>query len=172
MGLGRAIRRIFGSSDPVVPVIRLHGVIGRVPGRRGRGLVVADLVQPIRRAFKTPGAKAVALLINSPGGSPVQSSLIAKRIRLMAEETELPVLAFCEDVAASGGYWLALAGDEIYADDSSILGSIGVVFAGFGFVEAIAKLGVDRRVHTAGERKAILDPFEPERADDVAHLHV
>jgi signal peptide peptidase SppA len=161
---------VFGSPEPVVPVIRLHGVIGHVPGRRGRGLALADLARPIRRAFKTPGAKAVALLINSPGGSPVQSSLIAKRIRLMAAEEKLPVLAFCEDVAASGGYWLALAGDEIYADDSSIVGSIGVVYAGFGFVEAIGKLGIDRRLHTAGSRKAILDPFGPEREEDVAHL--
>lgn len=170
MGLKRVVRRLFGPSAPVVPVIRLHGVIGQTGGRRGRGMTLTSLVQPIRRAFKMPGAKAVALLINSPGGSPVQSSLIAKRIRLIAEEEKLPVLAFCEDVAASGGYWLALAGDEIYVDESSIVGSIGVVFAGFGFVEAIGKLGIDRRLHTAGDRKAILDPFGPEREEDVAHL--
>jgi serine protease SohB len=117
-----------------------------------------------------PRAKAVALAINSPGGSPVQSALIAARIRALAAEKSLPVLAFVEDVAASGGYWLATAADEIFADEASIVGSIGVISAGFGFTEAIAKLGIERRVHTAGENKSILDPFRPEKAEDVARL--
>jgi signal peptide peptidase SppA len=112
----------------------------------------------------------VALAVNSPGGSPVQSALIAKRIRALAAEKEVPVFAFCEDVAASGGYWLACAGDEIYADGSSIIGSIGVVSAGFGFPALLEKIGVERRVHTSGTKKAILDPFRPENPDDVEHL--
>jgi signal peptide peptidase SppA len=157
---------------PVVPVIRLAGVIGGVPGPslRGGGLTLAALNPALERAFKTRGAKAVALAINSPGGSPVQSALIAGRIRALADEKQLPVLAFVEDVAASGGYWLACAADEIFADPSSIVGSIGVVSAGFGFQEAIAKLGVERRVHTTGEHKALLDPFRAERADDLVLL--
>ncbi|MEZ5669785.1 MAG: S49 family peptidase [Alphaproteobacteria bacterium] len=170
MGLRRFVRRLIGRDQPIVPVVRLHGPIGHGPGRRGGGLNVADLAVPLERAFKVPGAKAVALIVNSPGGSPVQSALIARRIRLLADEKKLPVLAFCEDVAASGGYWLAAAGDEIFVDDSSIVGSIGVIYAGFGFVELIAKLGIDRRVHTAGTRKALLDPFGPERKADVGHL--
>ena len=170
MGLRSIIARLTGRHVPVVPVVRLHGPIGRTTGRRSGGLTLSDLAGPLERAFKTPGAKAIALAINSPGGSPVQSSLIAKRIRLLADEKNLPVLAFCEDVAASGGYWLALAADEIHVDDSSIIGSIGVVYAGFGFVDLIAKLGVDRRLHTAGARKAILDPFGPERKPEVSHL--
>ncbi|MFW5881801.1 MAG: S49 family peptidase, partial [Roseicyclus sp.] len=124
----------------------------------------------VERAFRRGKPVAVALAINSPGGSPVQSSLIASRIRRLAEEKMLPVHAFVEDVAASGGYWLACAGDRIWADTSSILGSIGVISAGFGFQEAIAKIGVERRVHTAGESKAILDPFRPEKQEDVARL--
>lgn len=169
MGL---LRRLgLGAGTPVVPVVRLHGMIGGVPGgRRAAGLTLASLAPVLERAFRTSGAKAVALLVNSPGGAPVQASLIAKRIRLLAEERSLPVLAFCEDVAASGGYWLALAGDEIFVDDSSLVGSIGVVYAGFGFVDLIARLGIDRRVHTAGENKAILDPFRPEQPGDVARL--
>lgn len=167
MGL---LARLRLNRAPVVPIVRLQGVIGGAPGGRSPGLTLAGLAPAIERAFRTPGAKAVALLVNSPGGSPVQSSLIAKRIRLLAEEKNIPVIAFCEDVAASGGYWLALAADEIYVDDSSIVGSIGVVYAGFGFVDLIAKLGVDRRVHTAGERKAMLDPFRPEQAEDVTRL--
>lgn len=154
---------------PVVPVLRFNGVIGHSPIHRG-GLSLQDLAQPIEEAFKFPRAKAVALSINSPGGSPVQSSLIAKRVRALAEEHELPVYAFCEDVAASGGYWLACAADEIYADPASIVGSIGVVSAGFGFPALLDKIGVERRVYTAGKKKAILDPFRPEDEDDVAHL--
>ncbi len=124
----------------------------------------------LERAFRPKGLAAVAISINSPGGSPVQSALIHARIRQLAEEKKLPVLVFCEDVAASGGYWLACAGDEIYADESSVIGSIGVISAGFGFVEALRKLGIERRVHTAGESKSMLDPFKPERPEDVAHL--
>lgn len=170
MGLLRRLG-LGGAAAPLVPVVRLHGVIGGVPvGRRAAGMSMATLAPAIERAFHMPGAKAVALLVNSPGGAPVQSSLIARRIRLLAEEKKLPVLAFCEDVAASGGYWLALAGDEIFVDDSSLVGSIGVVYAGFGFADLIARLGIDRRVHTAGENKAILDPFRPEQPDDVARL--
>lgn len=154
---------------PVVPAIRLSGVIGNV-GLAGRGLSLAGVEKTIDLAFGVRHAPAVALLINSPGGSPVQSSLIAARIRALAEEKKKPVLAFVEDVAASGGYWLACAADEIVADPSSIVGSIGVVSAGFGFHEAIARLGIERRVHTSGRRKALLDPFRPEQPEDLALL--
>lgn len=129
-----------------------------------------DTNDVLEKAFARKGIAAVALSINSPGGSAVQSALIHARIRELADEHKCPVYVFCEDVAASGGYWLACAGDEIYADESSIIGSIGVISAGFGFVEAIAKLGIERRVHTAGESKSILDPFKPEKPEDVEHL--
>ncbi len=155
---------------PLVNVLRLDGVIGRTSGPRRGGMTLSDLAESIERAFKGPHVEAVALAINSPGGSPVQSSLIATRIRALAAEKEVPVFAFCEDVAASGGYWLACAADEIYADPASIVGSIGVVYAGFGFPEMLAKIGVERRVHTAGEKKAILDPFQDEDEDDVEIL--
>ena len=141
-------------------------MIGSI-GLAGRGLSLAGIERALDAAFARKRAPAVALLINSPGGSPVQSALIAGRIRALAEEKGLPVLAFVEDVAASGGYWLACAADEIFADPSSIVGSIGVVSAGFGFQEAIARLGIERRVHTTGARKALLDPFRPERPDDL-----
>jgi len=154
---------------PVVAVLRLSGVIGSVGIGRG-GLTLARLAGPIARAFAPGSAAAVALVINSPGGSAVQSSLIAGRIRAHAEETGIPVLAFVEDIAASGGYWLACAADEIHADESSILGSIGVISAGFGFQDLLARVGVERRVHTAGERKSFLDPFRPEAPEDVARL--
>lgn len=154
---------------PVVAVVRLSGVIGPSQPLRG-GLNLAGVAGPLQAAFSMKGVKAVALLINSPGGSPVQSSLIYKRVRSLAEEKGLPVYAFAEDVAASGGYMIACAADEIYADESSILGSIGVVSAGFGFTGLIEKLGVERRVHTAGESKAMLDPFQPERPEEVARL--
>ena len=154
---------------PVIPAVRLHGVIGSV-GLRGQGMTLAALEPVLARAFAEKRAPAVALLINSPGGSPVQSSLIAGRIRSLAEEKGLPVLAFVEDLAASGGYWLACAADEILADPCSIVGSIGVVSAGFGFTEAIGRLGIERRVHATGERKALLDPFRPEQGGDVALL--
>ena len=155
---------------PTVAVLRLNGVIGQLgPVRRG-GLALADLAGPIEKAFKLPRVKAVALAVNSPGGSPVQSGLIAGRIRALAEENEVPVYAFCEDVAASGGYWLACAADEIYANGASIVGSIGVISASFGFPQVLAKLGIERRVYSAGERKAQLDPFLPEDEKDVRHL--
>ena len=155
---------------PLVNVLRLDGVIGRASGPRRGGMALSDMAESIEKAFKGPQLSAVALAINSPGGSPVQSALIATRIRALAAENEVPVYAFCEDVAASGGYWLACAADEIYADPASIVGSIGVIFAGFGFPEMLAKIGVERRVHTAGEKKAILDPFKSEDQEDVEIL--
>jgi signal peptide peptidase SppA len=157
------------SRPPVVPVIRLSGTIGSVTPLR-TGLSLSVLNELLERAFQRKGIAAVALAVNSPGGSAVQASLIAARIRELAAKHELRVFTFIEDIAASGGYWLACAGDEIFADASSIVGSIGVVSAGFGFVEAIRKLGIERRVHTAGENKAILDPFRPERPEDVERL--
>jgi serine protease SohB len=154
---------------PVVPVVRLTGVIGG-PSLRGSGLTLHGLNATLERAFKVRGARAVALAINCPGGSPVQSALIAERIRALATDKQLPVLAFIEDVGASGGYWLALAADEIFADARSIVGSVGVIHAGFGFDAAISRLGIERRVHTAGAKKALLDPFRPQDPDDVARL--
>ncbi len=164
----RAVEKIKGA--PTVGVLRLSGVIGQLgTGRRG-GLVLADLAASIEKAFELRRLKAVALAINSPGGSPVQSALIAGRIRALAAEKEVPVYAFCEDVAASGGYWLACAGDEIYANGASIVGSIGVISASFGFPALLEKIGVERRVYAAGDRKAQLDPFSPEDTKDVRHL--
>ena len=154
---------------PVVPVIRLSGAIGVSMPLRG-GLTFASCAPVLERAFETKGAKAVALVINSPGGSPVQSHLIVQRIRALSKEKSLPVYAFLEDVAASGGYMLACAADEIFADPSSIVGSIGVISAGFGFTGLIEKLGIERRVHTAGENKAMLDPFQPEDPKDIERL--
>lgn len=153
---------------PRVSVVRLHGAIGMAG--RGGGLNDAALAPVIERAFRRGKPVAVALTINSPGGSPVQSSLIAARVRRLAAETGVPVHAFVEDMAASGGYWLACAGDQIWADDSSVLGSIGVISAGFGFQDLIAKWGIERRVHTAGLSKSTLDPFRPEKPEDVARL--
>ncbi len=164
------IRNRFRRS-PTVPVIRLSGVIASSGGLlSGRSLSIDSVAPLLKRAFEMRGAKAVALAINSPGGSPVQSALIAQRIRLHAAEKNLPVIAFVEDVAASGGYWLACAADEIIVDPSSIVGSIGVISAGFGFQELIARHGIERRVHTSGERKAMLDPFRPENPEDVERL--
>src|SRR6195952_1968629 len=151
----------------VVPVVRLSGVIGAVTPLRP-GMSLAGIARTLERAFATKNAKAVALVINSPGGSPVQSRQIYLRIRQLAVEKKLPVLVFVEDVAASGGYMLACAGDELFCDPSSILGSIGVVGGSFGFQELIRKIGVERRLYTAGEHKAMLDPFLPENPDDVA----
>lgn len=156
---------------PVVAVVRLAGVIGARPGAlQAGGITAAAFVQPLERAFAMKGAVAVALAINSPGGAPAQSSLIVKRIRSLAKEYELPVFAFAEDVAASGGYMLACAADEIFADDTSVVGSIGVISAGFGFPELLKKVGVERRVYTAGTSKGMLDPFQPEKPDEVEHL--
>jgi len=162
-----SIARLRGR--PMVAVVRLSGVIGPMGPWRG-GLSLAGLAPTLERAFSLGGVRAVALAVNSPGGSPVQSSLIAKRIRALAAEKKLPVLAFAEDVAASGGYWLATAADEIFADESSIIGSIGVISAGFGFQDLLQRIGVERRIHTAGVRKSMLDPFRPEQAEDIARL--
>jgi signal peptide peptidase SppA len=153
----------------VVPVVRLSGVIGAVTPLRP-GMSLAGVARTLERAFATKNAKAVALVINSPGGSPVQSRQIYLRIRQLAAEKKLPVLVFVEDVAASGGYMIACAGDEIFCDPSSILGSIGVVGGSFGFQELIKKVGVERRLYTAGAHKAMLDPFLPENPDDVARV--
>ena len=165
------LRLIFFWKKPrsVVPVVRLSGVIASSSQMR-RGLSLEALEPQLKKAFAIRGAKAVALIINSPGGSPVQSALIGKRVRDLARKANVPVLAFCEDVAASGGYWLAASADEIYANAASVVGSIGVVSAGFGFDRAIEKLGVDRRVYTAGTNKMILDPFQAEKDTDVARL--
>jgi signal peptide peptidase SppA len=154
---------------PVVPVVRLTGTIGAVTPLRP-GMTLAGMAKLLDRAFTMRHAKAVALVINSPGGSPVQSRQIYLRIRQLAAEKNVPVLVFVEDVAASGGYMLACAGDEIFCDPSSILGSIGVVGGTFGFAEAIHKIGIERRVYTSGEHKAMLDPFLPENPGDVARL--
>src|SRR3981081_17922 len=154
---------------PVVPVVRLSGVIGAVTPLRP-GMTLAGVAKMLERAFAMKKARAVAVGINSPGGSPVQSRQIYLRIRQLAAEKSLPVLVFVEDVAASGGYMIACAGDEIFCDPSSILGSIGVVGGSFGFQELIKRIGVERRLYTAGEHKAILDPFLPEDREDVARL--
>src|ERR1700753_1411375 len=153
----------------IVPVVRLSGVIGAVTPLRP-GMTLGGVAKMLERAFATRNAKAVALVINSPGGSPVQSRQIYLRIRQLAAEKKLPVLVFVEDVAASGGYMIACAGDEIFCDPSSILGSIGVVGGTFGFQELIKKIGVERRLYTAGAHKAMLDPFLPENPDDVARV--
>jgi signal peptide peptidase SppA len=153
----------------LVPVVRLSGLIGAVTPLR-QGMTLATVARTLERAFSMRNAQAVALLINSPGGSPVQSRQIYLRIRQLAAEKKLPVLVFVEDVAASGGYMIACAGDEIFCDPSSILGSIGVVGGGFDFQDLIRKIGVERRLYTAGSHKAMLDPFQPEDPDDVARL--
>lgn len=155
--------------SPVVPVVRLTGMIGQGSSFRP-GLSLATAAPLLQRAFAVRRAAAVALVINSPGGSPVQSALIAQRIRDHAAEAKIPVLAFIEDVGASGGYWIALAADEIYADARSIVGSIGVVSAGFGFPDLLARHGIECRVYTAGRSKMILDPFQPEKPDDIARI--
>ncbi|MEM9967476.1 MAG: S49 family peptidase [Pseudomonadota bacterium] len=157
----------FVNSDPTVSVIRLSGLIGA----QGRGALNDVALGPvIEKAFEKGKPQAVALEINSPGGSPVQSSLIGARIRRLSDEKKIPVIAFVEDVAASGGYWLAAAADEIYADTSSVIGSIGVISASFGFDRFIENYGVERRVYTAGTSKSMLDPFRPEKPEDVARL--
>ena len=160
---------LLGDTKPVVAILPLEGVIG-TSGKFSEALNLAGVEKRIEAAFDVFGVKAVALAINSPGGSPVQSELIMRRIRKLSEEKEIPVYAFAEDVAASGGYMLSLAADEIYASAASIIGSIGVISAGFGFDKAIEKVGVDRRVYTAGENKSILDPFQPEKEEDVKFL--
>lgn len=157
----------FLKSHPTVSIIRLSGVISA----SGRGLLNdAALAPAIEKAFTRGKPAAVVLEVNSPGGSPVQSSLIGARIRRLAEEKEVPVIAFVEDVAASGGYWLAASADEIYADESSVLGSIGVISASFGAHEFLVRQGFERRVYTAGKSKSMLDPFRPENPEDVKRL--
>jgi serine protease SohB len=157
----------FVKTPATVAIIRMSGVIGA----SGRGALNDQSLAPLlEKAFKRGKPAAIALEINSPGGSPVQSSLIGARIRRLAEEKNIPVLAFVEDVAASGGYWLAAAADEIYADESSIVGSIGVISAGFGAHEFLNRHGVERRVHTAGKSKSMMDPFKPETPEDIARL--
>lgn len=157
------------SRNPVVPVLRFTGAIGMATPLRP-GLSIGALAEPLEKAFEMSKTPSVVLVINSPGGSAVQSSLILKRIRALAEENEKKVHVFCEDVAASGGYYIATAGDEIFAEPSSIVGSIGVISSGFGFDKAIDKLGIERRVYTAGRSKSILDPFLPEKAEDIERL--
>lgn len=157
------------SRQPVVPVLRFSGPIGMVTPLRP-GLTLASNAAAIEKAFALSNLPAVAVIVNSPGGSPVQSNLLFKRIRQLAEENDKRVYVFCEDVAASGGYFLAIAGDEVYADPSSIIGSIGVVSRSFGFVELLGKLGIERRVYTAGVNKNQLDPFLPEDPEDVTRL--
>ena len=159
----------FRGDIPVVPVVRLSGVIGIGTPLRP-GLMLSTAARSLERAFATRHARAVALLINSPGGSPTQSHLIMLRIRQLAEEKKIPVLAFIEDVGASGGYMLACAADEIICDQYSIVGSIGVVGGSFGFPKLMEKLGIERRIYTAGDRKVMLDPFEPEKPEDVKRI--
>src|SRR2546421_1929017 len=161
--------RRFRGDIPVVPVVRLTGVIGFSTPLRP-GLTLASVAKPLERAFAWPRARAVALLINSPGGSAAQSALVFQRIRQLAAEKERPVIAFVEDVAASGGYMIACAADEVFADPSSIVGSIGVIGASFGFTRLIEKIGIERRIYTSGVNKAMLDPFLPENPEHVARL--
>src|SRR5262247_2046839 len=163
------VPRRFRVDIPVVPVVRLTGVIGFSTPLKP-GLTLAGCARSLERAFAVRRARAVALLINSPGGSAVQSHLIFKRVRALAEEKQIPVIAFVEDVAASGGYMIACAADEIVADNSSTIGSIGVVGGSFGFHRLLDKVGVERRLYTAGEHKAMLDPFLPEKTEDVERL--
>jgi serine protease SohB len=161
--------RRFRTDIPLVPVVRLTGIIGFSTPLKP-GLTLSSVARSLERAFSMRNAKAVALLINSPGGSPVQSHLIFRRIRQLADEKGLPVIAFVEDVGASGGYMIACAADEIICDPSSMIGSIGVVGGSFGFDKLIEKVGIERRLYTSGERKAMLDPFLPEKPEDVERL--
>ena len=159
----------FFKSGPKIPVIRLSGVIADSTMKRG-GISMARMGTTLEKAFSREKAPAIAIIINSPGGAPAQSQLIARMIRKLSDEKEIPVFAFVEDVAASGGYWLACAADEIYAQETSIIGSIGVISAGFGFEDFIDRHGIKRRLHTSGREKSMLDPFLPEKSEDVARL--
>jgi serine protease SohB len=165
----RLVPRRFRSDIPIVPVVRISGVIGVVTPLRP-GVLLSTVARTLERAFEMPRARAVALIINSPGGSPSQSHLIFRRIRQLADEKHIPVLAFVEDVGASGGYMLACAADEIICDEYSIVGSIGVVGGTFGFTGLMDKLGIERRLYTSGDRKVMLDPFLPEKPDDVKRI--
>jgi len=158
-------------SEPVVAVVKLHGLITPTPSPLGRGVInVAAMESALTRAFEHDRLQAVAMVINSPGGSATQSALIADRIRGLADEKDVPVIAFCEDVAASGGYWLACAADEIIAHPTSLVGSIGVVTQGFGLHGLLERFGIERRLYTAGSNKARLDPFLPAQDEDVVWL--
>ncbi len=167
--LARIPIRRFQDPDPMVSVLRLNGIIGRA-GPFGNGMTLASLEKNLEKAFSGSRVKTVALVINSPGGSPVQSAMISRRIRELSDEKDIPVIAFTEDVAASGGYWLACSADEIYADENSLIGSIGVISSGFGFNRAIERLGIERRVHTVGKKKGMMDPFQPENQEDIETL--
>jgi signal peptide peptidase SppA len=160
----------FWRRGPVVAVLRFEGVI--MPRARRNAISLASHAAAIERAFLLPGLAAVAIVVNSPGGAPVQSALLHRRIRQLADEKRVPVIAFAEDVAASGGYWLALAGDEIFGEETSLIGSIGVISGGFGLHGLIARLGVERRLYTAGAHKSLLDPFLPVKEEDVGRLTV
>lgn len=168
--LSRVLPKRFRKEGIAIPVVRLQGVIMTGGSQLRPTLNLASVAPVLEKAFSRKDAPAVAISINSPGGSPVQSRLIYQRIRALAEEKNKKVLMFVEDVAASGGYMIALAGDEIFVDPTSIVGSIGVVSGGFGFPELLRKIGVERRVYTAGENKVILDPFQPEKEGDVEYL--
>ena len=159
----------FFKKKKVIPHIKLNGIIGNV-GKFKQGIDLSSQEETISKAFAVKKALCIAITINSPGGSPTQSSLIAARVRRLAEKNNVEVLAFCEDVAASGGYWLACAADEIFADENTIIGSIGVISSGFGFHELIERQGIERRVHTSGEDKSILDPFRPQKQKDIKKL--
>lgn len=160
----------FRNPAPVVNILHLSGVISAGGGLRPH-LNLQAIEEEIEAAFEGKHLKCVALQVNSPGGSPVQSQLIYNRIRALSQENHIPVVTFVEDVAASGGYWLACAGDEIFVSEASVIGSIGVIASGFGFVEAIKKIGIERRVYTQGENKSVLDPFKPEKETDIAIIH-
>ncbi|WP_246785071.1 MULTISPECIES: S49 family peptidase [Bartonella] len=166
----RFIPRRFRSNAVEIPVVRLQGMIMEASSPLRQTLSLSSCANALEKAFSDKEAPAVAISLNSPGGSPVQSRLIYRRIRDLAEEKHKRVLVFVEDVAASGGYMIACAGDEIFADPSSVVGSIGVVSASFGFSELLKKIGVERRVYTAGKNKVSLDPFQPEKKADVDHL--
>ncbi len=168
--LDKIYKKIFGDKKtPKVVCLNLHGVIGK-EGKMSSAINIDNLSPLLKRAFEIKNIKAVALNINSPGGSPVQSELIYNYVRELSEEKKIPVYTFAQDVAASGGYWLLLSGDEIYAHNSSIIGSIGVIFSGFGFVDLIKKIGIERRVYTEGKNKAVLDPFMPEENENIEIL--
>lgn len=168
--LRRLLPKRFRKRETVIPVVRMHGAIMAGGSQFRPALNLATYAPLLEKAFSNKDAPVVAISLNSPGGSPVQSRMIYQRIRMLAEENDKKVLIFVEDVAASGGYMIALAGDEIIADPTSIVGSIGVVSGGFGFPELLKKIGVERRVYTAGENKVILDPFQPEKESDVEYL--
>ena len=170
MRLSKFLPAALRKTDTIIPVVRMSGAIMAGSSPLRQNLSLASVAGPLKRAFEMKDAPVVAISINSPGGSPVQSRMIYSRIRELADENNKRVLVFVEDVAASGGYMISLAGDEIIADETSIIGSIGVVAATFGFVEAINKLGVERRVYTAGKNKVSMDPFQPEKKSDVAHI--